>query len=249
MKPKIYGFNKSSEAGGNAFNASVFLKGCNMRCPYCMNCRLVTGNLEPIALEPVEQFIKESKPEMVMISGGEPFMDFDNLEATISWLMDLGCKIGISTNGLTPSFLRNCLSDLSYVALDVKGLPEFYMRYAATDTKFGAMPETAFFRVLESWKLLRQTLGATDFSYEIRTTLYPATFKAHETSYDYVPWMFLGQLFIEGEKWVLQEFRPTAEMMSENAKEIEPLTAKQLEMLLNAAQYYAKQATVELRNV
>ena len=43
--PDIYGFNKSSEAGQNEFAASLFLLGCNLRCPYCMNKKLVSEEM------------------------------------------------------------------------------------------------------------------------------------------------------------------------------------------------------------
>ena len=209
-----------------------------------MNCRLVTDSkIKPLDLEPIELFLQENKPDMVMISGGEPLLDPDNLEETISWIKGFGCKVGLSTNGLCPSLFSDFLSELSYVALDVKGLPAFYTSY----TVGMADPETSFFRMLESWRYLRQFSPKEE--YELRTTLYPEIFKAYETSYDYVPWMFLGQLFADGERWVLQEFRPTKEIMSEDAKDVEPFTAKQLDMLLNTAKFYAKDVTVELRAV
>ena len=75
--PNIYGFNKTSEAGFNVFAPSVFVQGCNYQCPFCFNARLAKSEMRKdqiIPIETIEAFIGSDKPEMVMISGGEPLM-------------------------------------------------------------------------------------------------------------------------------------------------------------------------------
>ena len=49
--PNIYGFNKTSDAGPDVFAYSIFLGGCNLRCPYCMNSKLVTSLEEVSTIE------------------------------------------------------------------------------------------------------------------------------------------------------------------------------------------------------
>ena len=53
----------------------VFTAGCNLRCPFCHNSELLTGNPEPLMT--VEAFLKFLKSRQglldgVCVSGGEP---------------------------------------------------------------------------------------------------------------------------------------------------------------------------------
>ena len=54
---------------------TVFLQGCNYRCPFCHNSELLTGNPEPLMT--VEAFLKFLKSRQGLldggcVSGGEP---------------------------------------------------------------------------------------------------------------------------------------------------------------------------------
>ena len=54
---------------------TVFLGGCNFRCPFCHNKDLLDGNAEPwIAEEELLEFLKKRQGllDAVCISGGEP---------------------------------------------------------------------------------------------------------------------------------------------------------------------------------
>ena len=58
--PKIYGFNKTSEAGVKVFAPSIFVQGCNFKCPFCFNSKLSKSEMsskDEITLSKIDDFI------------------------------------------------------------------------------------------------------------------------------------------------------------------------------------------------
>lgn len=237
--PKFYGFNKSSDAGKDMFCPSLFTKGCNFKCPYCMNPRLVKGrNLIPVSLAEVESFIKEAKPEMVMISGGEPTMDFDNLNNAIDWLNGLGCKVGLSTNGSKafkdPENFTSVISRVNYVALDLKGNGDTYKEIYY---------EWGIWSMAYALAILRnRRKNDPTFDYEVRTTLYRKFINEN------ILVRLAALIFEKEDRWVLQQFRITNEILDPRAKNVVPYTEEEANKLLDLAKTYSK-ANVELRYV
>lgn len=109
----------------NKLCATIFTQGCNFRCPYCHNPRLVDPTLfeTPLSVEATLQFLATRRGLLdgVCISGGEPTLQPD-LEAFISAVRDLGFAIKLDTNGSHPSVLRTLLDRnlLDYIAMDIK---------------------------------------------------------------------------------------------------------------------------------
>ena len=44
--PKIVGFNTNSEMEDFLFCPTVFLEGCNLKCPYCMNADIINKRID-----------------------------------------------------------------------------------------------------------------------------------------------------------------------------------------------------------
>lgn len=238
----IVGFNRSSESGPDKFAFSIFLKGCNLRCPYCMNCRLVKKNiLPPVSLDILEKEIKETKPKMVMISGGEPTCaPIRDIQEIIDWLNSFGCLVGISTNGTNPSVLFDLLPYLKHVTMDLKSNANGYRKISKKDP---------FFDIVETWKSLRnhkedgiRLKSSGTFDYEIRTTLYPRLIPSFDTIKE------LAQLFRKNEKWILQPFRQTKEMLKREAYNVQPYT-EDINRKFERIAKLNTEATVELKYV
>ena len=107
---------------------TVFFSGCDLRCPFCHNARLVKG-LEGDMTDTVKEYLKKRKGLLdgVCITGGEPLMQGD-LEEFILFVRDLGLKVKLDTNGTYPSRLKALLDKglLDYVAMDIKASLEDY---------------------------------------------------------------------------------------------------------------------------
>jgi pyruvate formate lyase activating enzyme len=112
---------------------TVFLQGCNFRCPFCHNSGLLGAAQEDtIPVEELLEFLRKRSGMLdgVCITGGEPTLRKD-LPDFIRKIKTLGYLIKLDTNGSNPRMLKALLEEqlLDYVAMDIKNCPD---RYAAT---------------------------------------------------------------------------------------------------------------------
>ena len=109
---------------------TVFLGGCDMRCPFCHNAELIDGTA-PSVMEEEEllAFLKKRTGllEGVAITGGEPLLRDDTI-TLMERIRELGYPVKLDTNGTHPDRLRKILDrDLAaYVAMDIKNSPDRY---------------------------------------------------------------------------------------------------------------------------
>lgn len=141
---------------------TVFLAGCNLRCPFCHNAALVVGQA-PTAMTEEEflAFLKKRRGLLdgVCITGGEPTLRKD-LPEFIRKIRELGYLVKLDTNGSNPKMLRQLIDDklIDYAAMDIKNCPD---RYGATCGGINILPA-----VEESLSILREN----KVEYELRTT-------------------------------------------------------------------------------
>ena len=108
---------------------TVFLDGCNFRCPYCHNAELL-GDAAPImTVEELLAFLGKRRGILdgVCITGGEPTLH-PGLAELIRYVRDLGFSVKLDTNGYQPDILEVLLREalLDYVAMDLKNGPDAY---------------------------------------------------------------------------------------------------------------------------
>ena len=103
--------------------ATIFLGGCNFRCPFCHNSDLLEGTDGLFSKEEVLTFLKKRAGilEGVCITGGEPTLHRD-LEPFIREIRSLGLLVKLDTNGYRPDVLKDLCNKnlLDYVAMDIK---------------------------------------------------------------------------------------------------------------------------------
>lgn len=104
--------------------ATVFLGGCNFRCPFCHNASLVVRNDESeISEDELFAFLQSRRGKLsgVCITGGEPTLN-PSLPSFISRIRALGYSIKLDTNGTNPDMLEALVRDglVDYVAMDIK---------------------------------------------------------------------------------------------------------------------------------
>lgn len=123
---EVRGFNKTTLLDyPKHIAATIFLSGCNYRCPFCHNASLVM-NPDSQPLIPTEEVFSVLEKrrhilEGVCITGGEPTI-YKDLPLFIHKIKDLGYKVKLDTNGNNPTMLRSLVEDnlLDYVAMDIK---------------------------------------------------------------------------------------------------------------------------------
>ena len=219
--PAIFGFNGSSDVGENSFGVSVFLAKCNLKCPYCMNSKLVLGeDLNQVDINEVKKFVQENKRNWVTISGGEPTCtETTKLINLFNEIKSWGCKIGLSTNGTHSDTLRQILGYLDYVALDIK-----------TSRSEVVYSETGYVDIFRSlYAITKEKKERSEFNYEIRTTLYPPFVNKEDIT-------SIAQVLRKDDKWVLQQFRMAKNRLVKN--EVQPYSEAETNELLKIAQEY-----------
>lgn len=148
---------------------TLFTDGCNLRCPFCHNARLVLPHAE-VAQESflpeteILAFLKKRAGLLdgICITGGEPLLHGKALREFLPRVRELGYAVKLDTNGTRPDALAGFLRDgmVDYVAMDVKNAFPYYAETVGI-AGFDVTP------VRESIGVLMN--GNTD--YEFRTTV------------------------------------------------------------------------------
>ena len=140
----IYGFQKLTLLDFPGRTAStVFLGGCNFRCPFCQNAALVLHpeTERPIPEEEVLAYLKKRSGILdgVCVTGGEPTLSKD-LPGFLRKIKGLGYAIKLDTNGTAPAMVKALAEEglIDMVAMDIKSGPS---GYAAVSGLRGAMPD------------------------------------------------------------------------------------------------------------
>ena len=141
---------------------TVFLSGCNYRCPFCHNSGLLENAPEAVTPEGLLEFLKKRRGLLdgVCITGGEPTLQ-KALPELLEAIKALGYPVKLDTNGSNPAMLEELLNRglVDYVAMDVKNCPA---RYGETV----GIPGFSLEKTEQSLRLLLS--GGTD--YVLRTT-------------------------------------------------------------------------------
>ncbi|MCD6445581.1 anaerobic ribonucleoside-triphosphate reductase activating protein [Candidatus Bathyarchaeota archaeon] len=180
----------------------LFTVGCNLRCPFCHNWRLVLNPKPPFLDEETVFQILESRKryvDAVAITGGEPTMHKD-LPQFLRKLKDRGFKVKLDTNGFFPKILEKCLPYTDYVALDVKTSLEKYKLLGAKDL-------TGFLQTIEMLKT-----GKVD--YEFRCTVVPGFVNKED-----IP--KIGELVKNGKRFAFQQFI-SGDTLDKKFRNVEP---------------------------
>ena len=131
-------------------SCTIFLGGCDFRCPFCHNFELID------LLKSIKTLI-----DGVAITGGEPCLHKD-LPELIRKIRAEGYKVKLDTNGYHPEMLKAILDEglVEYVAMDIKNSEDKYALTCGLD-------EVNLDTIRKSISILMNS--GTD--YEFRTTV------------------------------------------------------------------------------
>ncbi len=190
---KIYGLQKMTLLDYPEHVAcTVFLGGCDFRCPFCHNFELAEGRAEPeLTEEELFTFLKKRQGILdgVAVTGGEPCL-YEELPDLLKRIRKLGFAVKLDTNGAHPAVLRKVLEQglADYAAMDIKNSPEKYARTAGLDV-------VDMDAVRESIVLLRES----GIDYEFRTTVVRELHEAEDFE-------AIGKLIAGAKRYFLQSF-------------------------------------------
>lgn len=215
---KINGFQKMTllDFPGKVA-CTVFTGGCNFRCPFCHNSRLVNGSAENVDENEVLAFLEKRRGLLdgVCITGGEPLLQPD-IAGFIARIKQMGYAVKLDTNGSFPAKLKELAEQglIDYAAMDVKNCPEKYSVTAGCES-------LSFDDVRESIDFLLE--GSID--YEFRTTVV----KEFHTVDDI---RSLAECIRGAKKYFLQYFVDSGEVLADG---LHPVSKDEMEKMREAA--------------
>lgn len=209
--------------------ATVFLGGCNFRCPFCHNSSLVLtpGASGVLSEESVINFLAERRPKLnaVCISGGEPTINAD-LPSFIYKLKELGFSVKLDTNGSSPEMIYSLVADelIDYVAMDIKSSKAGYARAIGK-------PDYDIFAVEESVAYL--LTGSID--YEFRTTLV----RGLHTEADMIG---IGEWIKGAKRYFLQSYKNSGEVIAPAG--LDAFSKEEMNAMLSLVKPYVQSAAL-----
>ncbi len=199
--------------------ATIFVSGCNFKCPFCHNPELVLPEKikkhPQISEEKILEFLEERRGFLdgVVICGGEPTI-YDDLPDFIEKIQEMEFLIKLDTNGSRPEILQQMieLNLLDYVAMDVKAPKKKYKSVVGADIDVE--------QIEKSIKLLKK--GIIDF--EFRTTLVPGLVEKKDVL-EIVRWI------APAPKYFLQNFQSQGKILDSSFVKTKPFPDEYLEKL------------------
>ncbi|MDD4106190.1 MAG: anaerobic ribonucleoside-triphosphate reductase activating protein [Eubacteriales bacterium] len=205
---------------------TVFTPGCNFRCPFCHNARLVLPfrKFDLIREEEVLDYLvlRSGMLQGVCLSGGEPLMQQD-LADFIGEIKALGYSVKLDTNGSDPDKLGQLLDEnlLDYVAMDIKNTPFKYPETSGT-------PALDTGAIIQSAEILMQGR----IPYEFRTTVVKELHTAKDIE-------TIGKWLQGAPKYYLQNFVDSGDLIGKNLSPVDRIT---LEEMVKSLKPYIKEA-------
>jgi pyruvate formate lyase activating enzyme len=207
---RFCGFRGSSLVDYPDRVASVlFAPGCNLRCPFCHNWRIVVEPEGPFLSEDEALEILGERREFVdsvVVTGGEPTIQ-EGLPGFLGRLRKGGFSVKLDTNGMRPDVLGECLGLVDYVAMDVKTVPGRSVELG------GGSPDA----LLESIGRLLEG----DVDYEFRCTVVPGFVDKGAV-------LEMGRAVSGARRFVFQQFVP-GDTLDPGFRGVEPFSVDVIE--------------------
>ena len=210
---------------------TVFLCGCNFRCPFCYSRELVLPekikNQPKVKKKEFFNFLQERKGllEAVVVCGGEPTINED-LPDFIKEIKKFGYLIKLDTNGSNPEMLQELINEklIDYVAMDIKAPIEKYEKTVRVKV------ETE--KIKESVKILKKGI----IGYEFRTTVVPGIIDKDDI-------LKMAKWISPAQNYFLQNFK-AEKTIDPKFEKIKPYSDKYIEEIKKAVQPYFKECEI-----
>lgn len=211
-------------------SATVFVGGCNFRCPFCHNRDLVLhpDKLEPFPIDFFTSFLdsREGWLEGVCITGGEPLLHED-LDVLLQVIQDRKLKVKLDTNGSYPDRLQAILERklVDAVAMDIKAAQNKYSRACGVKVNLGDIERSI------------DLIAESGLNVMFRTTVVPDIIDEDAIQ-------FIGEWLPGNVLFQLQQFSP-GNTLSPDYERIEPYPPSRLRDMAAAAEKYFSEVRIE----
>jgi len=222
---KFSGIQKTSLVDfPNRVASVLFTPGCNLRCPYCHNWRIVLDPQPPFLNDETTLKILEGRRKFVdavVVTGGEPTIHKE-LPKFLKRLKDGSFVVKLDTNGLNPMALEECLPYVDYVALDVKTSLRKYKRLGTEGTA----------ELVHTVDILKKGKVECEF----RTTVVPGLVDEEDL-------IEIGELVKGAKNFALQQFVPD-DTLDKNLTFLKPFSRDNMANFAESMKKYAENVTL-----
>lgn len=193
---------------------TVFLSGCNFRCPFCYSKELVLS--EEIQRHPeisekeFFNFLEEKRGmlEGCVLCGGEPTIYGIELADFIKKIRKKEFLIKLDTNGTNPELLKRLIDEklIDYVAMDIKA-PLNKEKYVLAS----GIKDVDIEKIKESIFLIKNS----NIDYEFRSTIVPTIHSREDV-------IQMAKDISPANKYFLQQFRGEKGTIDSNLNNVKP---------------------------
>ena len=203
--------------------STLYVAGCNFRCPFCHNAGLIEKpqEYETIPLERIENFMFERKDFLdgICLTGGEPCLHKNRgLFEFMRRVKGNGFQIKLDSNGTDPECLALAIKEklVDYIAMDIKGpLDERYNQLSGVKTDLD--------KIKQSIRIIMES----GVAYEFRTTVVPTMLETNDIA-------DIAQHISGAQKFVFQQFAPD-HAWNEALRSVKTYPRKKLDEMIMAA--------------
>ncbi|MFC2168497.1 anaerobic ribonucleoside-triphosphate reductase activating protein [Acidobacteriota bacterium] len=211
-------------------SSTVFVGGCNFRCPFCHNADLV---LDPQSLPsfPLDYFLsyldsRRNWLEAVCVSGGEPLIH-DDLEVLLKVIKERNLLVKIDTNGAFPEKLENLIESglLDSVAMDIKAPWDKYKKLTALSVD------------TDNLKRSVKIIQNSNLDCVFRTTAVPGFIDGDDIE-------TIGQFLKGSRNFQIQQFKPV-NTLDKSLEKTKPFSREELQVFAERVGPYFEKVKIE----
>ncbi len=197
---------------------TVFLIGCNFRCPWCYSSELVLPN--KITRQPILPekdffdflFKRRKLLDGVVVCGGEPTIN-NELPVFLKKIKENGFKIKLDTNGSNPELLEKLIKNnlIDYIAMDIKAPIDKYDKVTGIKVNIDKIKKSI------------ETIKNSEIDYEFRTTIIPDVHSKQDI-------IQIAKEISPAKRYFIQNFKPgkNIDLVFENKKSFNPDFLKEI---------------------
>jgi len=209
--------------------STVFIAGCNFRCPFCHNPDLVLpediAKIESISENELLTSLVSRKKfiDGVCLTGGEPLMSPDIVKL-IHKIKDKGLPVKLDTNGSVPTLLQKLIDDklIDYIAMDIKAPKEKYAEITGIKANVSLIEQ--------SIKIIKES----GIPHEFRTTVVKGLHSAEDI-------LAMGKWIAGADAYYLQSFESGEKMVNPELQGKKTYTPEEItEMMDSVADLFSK---------
>jgi len=211
-------------------SATIFIGGCNFRCPFCHNPDLVLnpGNLPVMPHDYFLEFLEVRKDwlEAVCMTGGEPLAHKD-VEKLLQLIKNKGLRTKLDTNGSFPDRLEKIIKKglIDSAAMDIKAPLSKYFLASGVNVN------------TEDIKKSIDILRESKVDYMFRTTVVPGIINGEDIEK-------IGMMLKGSPLFQLQQFSPE-NTLDKSYRKIKPFPKEKIQEYGRTAEKYFSKVNLE----